>query len=94
MTYIVNLIYFKDFNWFDNAFDILFEIYPKGIKKIDNEINFILNFHYRQENSEQEYFRRCLIIYIEKLQGYEHDDFDYSRVKLINFRSILSFVIK
>jgi len=88
---------YLDFNWFDNAYDILSELYPH-IKDINNEVNYILNFNSNSIDKKRESsldnidIRRCINCYTEKLFGYEHDDFEYSKINRLLSRDQREFI--
>jgi len=86
---------YLDFNWFDNAYDILSELYPH-IKDINSEINYILNFSAfdktRESSLDNIDIRRCINCYTEKIFGYEHDDFEYTKIIRLLSRDERDFI--
>jgi hypothetical protein len=70
---------YLDFNWCDNAYDILSELFP-FTKNIDEEFKLILAMR-NNDCDESEDIMRSTEYFTEKIFGYEHDDFDYSKIK-------------
>jgi len=52
------------------------------MKSMNNEIDYVLNLSWKEENSYQDKFsiREAIARYIEIILGYKHEEYNYAQV--------------